>query len=159
MIRYFRPVPRAVGVLALIAACVFTVGWVKSLMEIEIVIVPISGNRTLTLFSEDQWFGAQYHHEPKGFVRKQTLKWLTFVNVHHTSKYLLTDNEITWHYRFRGFGFAEYLPTREKGGRFVFWIFPYWSAVIPLTVLSICLLPSKRRNTANPPTPDQPQAE
>ena len=144
---YFKPFRRGVGVVTLVMACVFMAGWVKSVVAIDIVVIPLGGKSAVTVFSEDQLFGVQYHFERLGLHSTTRLGWISDLNAHHISTNLYTDVRLTWHYRIWGFSCAEYLKNRANGCQLIFWLIPYWSFTIPLTLISLWLLLTKPRKS------------
>ena len=157
MREFFSGWRRKIGVLTLVMACVLMAGWVKSILAIDIAVIPFQANSAVTVFSEDQLFGVQYQFEPLGLHRTTRLSWVSHATAHHISKNLFPDARLTWHYRIRGFGCAEYLEIRENGSRLIFWLIPYWSIVLPLTLFSAFLLLSKPK-TSNQKIIDEPTA-
>jgi hypothetical protein len=95
--------------------------------------------------------------ERLGLHRTTRLSWASHATAHHISNNLFPDARLTWHYRIWGFGCAEYLESRANGSRLIFWQIPYWSIVIPLTVLSAFLL-LKKPKTSNLKQINEPAA-
>ena len=136
MPHYFQSWRRILGVMTLVMACVFAVGWVRSLTVNESINLS-SDNFTLhTIYSGESilsWetWRSDTEFDPEGFPN--------FYETHN----ILTRNPPPYEHeiRFFGFRFAEdrvSLDTR-------IWEIPYWSIVLPLTLLSAWLLLSKPR--------------
>ena len=157
MREFFSGWRRKVGVVTLLVACVFMAGWVKSILAIDIAVIPLGVYSAVTVFSEDQLFGVQYQFEPLGLHRTTRLSWVSHATEHHISKNLFPDARLTWHYRLWGFGCAEYPDIRANGSRLIFWLIPYWSIVLPLTLVSAFLLLSKPK-ISNQKILDEPTA-
>ncbi|WP_029246751.1 hypothetical protein [Schlesneria paludicola] len=151
MREFFRGWKRKLGVVTLVMACMLAILWVRSLCV---------------------WDGLQFcsgKDSMENFVSvDQSLIWgrlhienheLASMTMFHVMKsdYMPLDAclkrmalNCTWY----GPGFGVGAPPLELrldwGFRSTYWIIPYWSLVIPLTLLSACLLFSKPRATVQP---------
>lgn len=150
MSTYFKPLRRKVGVVTLVLACLFAVGWVRSIKSLDIIIVYLGKHTTVTAFAEQQLTGLQYHSPTVMENRRMLPQWNRFSEARAMDR-LFTDNRLTWHWRFCGFCSAEHQDKRRAGGVLKIWLFPYWSIVIPLTALSAWLLLSKPRARQHKP--------
>ena len=134
---YFQPLRRKIGVMAL----VFMGGWVRSLIVFDAVRFNI-GNHT----------GAGFMSMNQSIVLAsanletwEPPEWQTGSSSSADS--VLDGGRITWRFRWYGFG----VGTLAQGdmGMMISTI-PYWSIVIPLTLLSAYLLLSKPRPAKTP---------
>jgi hypothetical protein len=155
---YFKPLRRTIGVLSLGLACVFAAGWVRSLSFDDDIRLPNSLRTTYFIGSADgrllcsRWSdltakdisvgGWKYHSEPRDTMSPE-------------DRFRQNENPII--FEWCGFCSALFKSTKSPR-RFQIWLIPYWSIVIPLTLLSAWLLISKPRvkkiesNMAKPAT-------
>jgi len=142
MTDFFHGWRRKTGVVTLVAAMVFVGGWVRSLTIDE-------GVSFRTGQFTDLYLGSC----PDGFIGstgKYSDSSLPSLNAGWFSKYASDDTDDTdiqepadsqWH----GWGFQ----FRSSGnGNFIYVVIPYWSIVLPLTLLSAYLLLGKPRKKA-----------
>ncbi len=151
---YFRPLRRKIGCITLLLACVFTAGWVRSLKDTkDILCVPI-GQHTFEYFHSLNGAIWCFHlhntvETDVTFFKEHYRGWnrrpvMSGARVDRVAKYgpFLFRNEST--YAARGFSLR----------------IPYWSIVIPLTLLSAWLLLSKPRKPMSvTPSPADAQAD
>ncbi len=83
---FFSGWRKKVGVMTLLVACVFLAGWVKSIVAIDIAVIPLGAHSAVTVFSEDQLFGVQYQFERLGLHRTTRFSWASHATAHHTFK-------------------------------------------------------------------------
>ena len=145
---YFKPWRRKFGVLTLGMACVFMAGWVRSR----------SGWDALEFFrgsfaiqSDDgNLLLARIVLNPSG----RELKWSAIPGHYWRGPdpnnpwqpIPFGQNKIDWSFQWNGFEIGDVLTTPVTGPSqtwMQFWQVPYWSIVIPLTLLSTWLLLSK----------------
>lgn len=142
---YFTPLRRKIGVVTLVMALVFTVGWIRSLGGEEHFCCHF-GKGTYWNFMSDngsiRWTMADASSESKlvpfhaGWFRKPYDQVTTVIA---GIEEMINPNP--WEREWCGFGVYETSsPLLVKA-----WKFPYWSIVIPLTLLSAWLLLSKPR--------------
>jgi len=155
---YFKPWRRKIGVVTLILACLFMAGWVRSRsvldrffysqqqsMHAMFSMDGVVSWRRLTPFADDL---------PTGW--SQQPKWITSEltqNSRDNYQFYWKDGNVHWHWQWNGFDFGAALfetlsqvPGKANWiRREEIWQFPYWSIVIPLTLLSGWLLLSKPR--------------
>jgi hypothetical protein len=178
----FKPWRRKMGVLTLLMACAFSIGWVRSLNGVDFLGFYSGIYTGHTVISVDGLLGIQH-------VKHGTDRWLgvttTFGDWGKGSDLLLNDlppsasslywgspnsvvshsldsngqtiyhglkpghrgeffakSRISWTNYYGLFDFGDY-PTDGGGDKFTLWFVPYWSIVIPLTLLSAWLLLSK----------------
>lgn len=142
---YLRPLRRKLGVVTLLLACVFTAAWVRNRSVRDSVNIPTGNSSALQFISGDQcvslvamWssvpdkkmasFRIYRHDEDDG------------IGVHAGEFMLASDPSPFWPRWFR-FGVGTRTTTLMT------FSLPYWTIVIPLTLLSGWLLFSKRRAT------------
>lgn len=148
---YFKPLRRKIGVIALVMACVFAGGWVRSLKTRDNLVFP----------------RPKIQHAMASAAG--VLRWTKYVNV---GKPIFgansepvgdrEDHDSFWknrtvHWRWGALGFDFGSATDADGNlakqhEMVRWAIPYWSIVIPLTAISIWLLLSKPPAKLEPKT-------
>lgn len=140
----FKPWRRKIGAATLVMACVFAAGWVRSLSTLDFIRLPrgncavISGSQRFYVF-----FGSSvmYHMQRADTGNDMVVKLFP------------SPHEIIYLYD------VDSLPAPDQLGVYrsadatqpLSRMIPYWSLVIPLTLLSACLLLSKRRPKLNQP--------
>jgi hypothetical protein len=146
---YFKPWHRKIGVLTLVMACVFASGWVRSFSTFDRLqwrsdekgICLVTSNRGLLL-----WEGVE-----ESIPFQLTLPSFYLTGDATTYNFLDNGQHVTWHWGSCGFEFGE-TTFRITGWSKAFRIIPYWSIVVPLTLLSAYLLLSKPRPAKKPET-------
>jgi hypothetical protein len=155
MLTFFHGWRRKIGVLTMVMACVVSIGWIRSLVKFEAVEL-ISNNRSFSLLFDNgrlRWF---YAHGEKARVEKWDIRFLTFFRDEpYPGKYeirrkrlsfvmgdfkLITGSELQLFYSdlVQSDG-PEVLVNQIIAQA------PYWSIVLPLTLLSAYMLLSKAR--------------
>jgi len=138
---YFKSWRRTIGVVTLMLALVFTGGWVRSLSVMDVVLFG-SGKYTMEhCVSVD-------HSLVWGRLRTDDSRSIIVFPVWETSgssnlDAFLDRANLRCSWRRCGFGVGE--MNAGPADRHTIWIIPYWSIVIPLTLLSAWLLLSKPR--------------
>lgn len=147
---YLKPWRRKIGVLTLVMACVLAAGWVRSLFVQDAVNVCIAKQLRLTVISVSRHLiiaMACIETDaaiPASFRESETVNWKqwsqTFANF-----------EVTRPISDQGFStdddkFGD--PNTDISDEW--YQLPYWSLVIPLTLLSAWLLLSKPRSAKTP---------
>lgn len=156
MREFFRCWKRKTGSMALVMACTFAVGWLRSRVYADCIAPYRTESCNHWLASAQgqlKWF---YVNLPKG--------WLVSVNPPRYSlsepvnRYPDTELEpifggvvISWYWHWQAWGFR-FGHCDVSGFEIVTWQVPYWSVVIPLTLLSAYLLLSKPRQSKQPVT-------
>ena len=134
-----KPWRRKIGVLTLVVACLCMAGWMRSFITFDASSAP-SGQ----LISADGGIYGELSVEiPLDFRFSYAS---TGANVKGRDYY--NDPNMVrkfWHWRFLGFAYGFQPAVREQA---ILFIFPYWSLVFPLTMLSAWLLLSKPRQAA-----------
>jgi len=138
---YFKPWRRKIGVVTLVMACVLMVGWVRSLSGLDSFLWPSGTGRVFGLMSTDQYFGcgvrdSVWKQEPLGFPRWHTGEFRS------VNQWIDEIPDKSW--QFRQVNFA---VIHSKGENTTICFTPYWSIVIPLTLLSAYLLLPKPRKS------------
>ncbi len=136
MVEFFSGWRRKAGVVTLLMACIFMAGWLRSNVLQDNFAFYSGIHSDDALLSADNSLGWYRHSSPDSIVSPFMPYWRTWPfteidNVFH-------DPALSRSWRFCGFASAEF----ERQGIKV-WIIPYWSIVIPLTLLAAYLLLSK----------------
>ena len=135
---FFHGWRRKLGCVTLVLACVFTVGWVRSLL-IGDIFNHVASKHIDEDFSSVKgflsWDRFSYTLEAHNFPTR-ILWW------HPKGRKDLPLSEINW--SFCGISLSEHQWADHLE---TFLIIPYWTLVIPLTLLSAWLLLSKQRIT------------
>ena len=143
MIDYFKPLRRKFGVLSLIMTCVFMVGWVRSYSVWDSTHLLLGYGYSLDSVEGRTIWGINQHPDSTQGVIGWDIHQLSVRRLSETRKLLEEGAECRW--RFFGFGSANFPIGQPKHLRSVLWFTPYWSIVIPLTMLSAYLLFTKPR--------------
>jgi hypothetical protein len=180
MTAYFKPLRRKIGVMTLGMACLFSVGWVRSAYISDSLILPnvAHGRDTTNILSSVKnrliWQRLSSANKRIVWERWYTLENRDSPNSQSTFSYPIwtttpaspesVSSDVQWnaekpHWRlwWCGIEYTESLPIDNDHGRNL--LISYWSIVIPLTLLSAWLLPSKLRQKQTEPAPaeDRPQ--
>ena len=129
---YFKPWRRKIGVVTLVMACVFAATWIRSFNVADCaqwdfaVFCSGEGNLyvTVPIPLKIEWAWPEWTVEKDADIESAL-------------------NEVKWRWRSIGFGYAE-VGFFDTNGLVI--LAPYWSLVIPLSLLSAWLLLSKPRN-------------
>lgn len=150
MFTFFHGWRRKIGCLALVMALVFVVGWIRSLVVMDVLLVP-SGTHTMEhCVSIDHAF-------VWGRVRRSDSKSVIPYPVFTTEAPRSLDSfleraNLRCDWRGFGFGAGELNVTSADRLNHTMWIIPYWSLVVPLVALSGYLILSKpRKQTGSKP--------
>ena len=143
----FRGWRRKFGVLTLVVALLFTLGWVRSTTIMDNIEIHI-GDSTIFVQSMDQsicWLtgfkDTQLTNRTR-FPRWGTHKWRSVYDAFHPTSPPHPDFE--W----GGCGFYVFRATNHLNQRITARVVPYWFLVLPLTALSTWLL-LKRSHQSN----------
>lgn len=154
MAESFRGWKRKVGVAVLTMACVMTSVWIRSMFIID------CWEYSSEQYTCHSWVsGRQQFHwrrfeslNPDILVGPYVGGWMTAP----ASRWIAFDNpnwdrfsDCAWRWGGAGFDVGE---VRDVGinQRLYFWAVPYWSVVLPLTLISAWLLLSKQRQAWKP---------
>lgn len=146
---FFKPLRRKFGVVTLVMACVFACGWVRSVYISEVVSSLISDQTQVFMNSTDGmfWCGRFIVHDPGYFSSQPTLRWVQYDD----NKFNREDWELSWYWCFSDGGMVAHssgtTPQNQQYDYFLVAMMPYWSIVIPMTLLSAYLLLSKPRQS------------
>jgi len=145
---YFKPWRRKTGVITLVLACVFALGWVRSLSVIDLVEFPIRMrvDGTLVSFGGDIVWAQENHPGDSGW-KPGVPEWRSFDRSSRIRPITPLDFETDWNLRFAGFQVGKHAVQGWQHPRVFLCVAPYWSIVIPLTLLSAWLLISKPRKS------------
>lgn len=136
---YFKPLRRKVGVVTLVLACGFTIGWVRTRFYSEQLSIPVAKNSVVTFVSENAVFAV-------------TLWWRGEVSRPRSDRFqfqsdLRPTQEGTVYYGEALSWGARYQRSDGGGGGHIGCSLPYSIVVVTLTALSAWLLLSKPRTT------------
>ncbi len=134
---YFRPLRRKFGVLTLLLACVFMVGWVRSLTVIDVLTLRPDKYCSVFIVSNKSWMFLQI---AKAEVRQaHRLRWPTSYRserARHLKHFFKC---------YPGQPNVLIVDGKSPLPKLSVYACPYWSIIIPLTLLSAWLLLSKPR--------------
>ncbi len=146
---FFQGRRRTAGTVTLVLACVLMAGWVRSLTFIEGVSIPVGMKRSASLVSNDSSLVWLTQHGDAFFLFPQFIS-RRFSDIDDR---LFENPFFEWRGKWCGFGFGISVDgTKQVGNQIVQMtpgtvaVIPYWSVVIPLTLISAYLLVSKPRN-------------
>ncbi len=152
MANFFHGWRRKFGVVTLVLACVFAAGWLSTIRSPNCVhFVWQTSDKTAFRFGTRNSqlvinsIDASLSLYVSSGINQAIAVWKdpTTSTLNYPSQ---ADNEIHWVFRFGGFDVGEYSQEDPFEFHFKTWRFPYWSIVIPLTLLSAYLLLSKPRS-------------
>jgi hypothetical protein len=145
MREFFRGWKRKLGVVTLGLACVFAAGWVRSFRTEDSFFYQIGPYVTDSLFSisgsvgwrrdDDSVCDIVPARENFGFQSRRSVG----------RQFLMYSEVERWHWKWRWCGLGRAWGAANSGGDAEILILPYWSIILPLTLLSACLLLSKPR--------------
>jgi hypothetical protein len=127
---------RKIGLVTLVLACVLMAGWVRSHTYLDGISFSTGKNRVETLTSAGGYVAWQSNDET------ETVMTPVQLNTAILSKDFSGFNHPAMNWKLRGFGFGiGVISDREDEGlRITMRAAPYWTIVIPLTLLSTGLL-------------------
>jgi len=160
---FFEPLRRKIGVFTLVMACVLTAAWVRSLSVRDHFDFPGKSNMTISLSSEKGGFQWNEHRLYVMHLR-MPLKLVTTEEMEKLAEeeqtaepnffspvVIIGNNDVTRDWQVLGFEVHEEALDAAGYGTLRRITIPYWSIVVPLTLLSAWLLLSKPR-VAKPST-------
>ncbi len=168
MSEFFRGRRRKIGVLTLMMALLFMAGWIRSLVITDALIFPArqqtTGSAVLitfdTLFSirntvvwtRDHEESTEDINEPIDLGQRYPI-WKTSAAVSE-----FNDDRMKWQWRWCGFGIGKFDEERQEGVWETFVTIPYWSIVMPLTLISawLLVLSKPRPDKFKTPSPSLP---
>lgn len=138
---YFKPLRRKLGVVTLVIACVFAGGWIRCQFLSEQLYLWVAKHSVVTVVSENLvlalslwWWNEQDFVFPAKSIILQSDERLPWGTAYYAES-------LAWGFRCNSF---------DGGNGEVGCSIPYWSIVIPLTLLSAWLLLSKPRVRKQP---------
>ncbi|WP_010583746.1 hypothetical protein [Schlesneria paludicola] len=152
MREFFKDWKRTLGIVTLLTASVFTVGWVRSFRNRESLYLPLWQVRTAVISVDGKLgiFQSHINHPESGFdwitlpiaavYGQQSVDAEAIFNVVPGN-----GNEFELRFRFSGFDLGQVRPGSAPHHSIPFIFVPYWSITIPLVLLSAWLLLSKLR--------------
>ena len=163
---YLRGWRRKIGVVTLFMACVIVGAWVRSLIRHDLVMIPY-GNDTFCVESAcgviefARLTTRDNKSKPKWFSNEITptlWRWLDNDGIPRAVDHLgeLSENEIDWRWDWAGFHFGAGHSINDGEEDYML---PYWSIVVPLTLVSFCLLLSKPGKTTEKKIPEPTASE
>ena len=154
MADYFRPSRRRLGGIMLGLACVFASGWIRSLTTTDALGFgePNAYNVVVSTKAEIRWAKITPGLNRIGF------EWSTSPPVEEESEFHWQESKIEWRQAFCGFDFGSGVSASLPNHHTQRWVIPYWSIVVPLTLISAGLLLSKRRQPAKIEPSQEPTA-
>ena len=155
---YFKPWRRKIGVLTLVLACLFMAGWVRSLSQADTIALSgdnVTQNQLISSAGTVCWD----HISLKG------VNGFPSNNADVIFAILVSERpkrRVFWQRSWCGFETGQYISPQfgpVRGLIWRNWQIPYWSIVIPLTLLSAYQLLSRpRKPTTVTPPPANPPA-
>ncbi len=149
MNNFFHEGRRKIGIVTLFLACLFAAAWVRSFSVGDFV---ASANYQFVSFHGGVFW------ERTNLPFQLRFQYVTEDDRHVTDVYHDHEWDDKWRWKRCGFAFGETETTvAAANGTFstvksTYYFIPYWSVVIPLTLLSASMLLSKRRKpNENPP--------
>ena len=157
---YFKPLRRKIGVITLVIASVFMIGWIRSQISLDGVYLPVipafskaTGSGELLSWKRGLLLIIRVRSNSFPSFRAMLPRLRTWGrpsmarSVTDELSELLDSSIIRWNWKLCGAGYGEQVEE-DTGNRGVwFFVLPYWSIVLPLTFVSGWFLLSKRRQT------------
>ena len=150
---FFKSWQRRIGIVLLVMACMVTAGWVRSPFVTDTVSYATGTYSMHIWFSADGSFGLiRDGCDSEKFFKKHPDLKLAVAGPNfpawQTMKSGIIDlSTVKWQWRWMGFDVGE--NEEDDGHWWTYVSIPYWSIVIPLTLISSWLLLSKRRQTTS----------
>ena len=145
---YFKPWRRKIGVLSLLLACVLMVAWMRSWNRGDVYVIRIGDDTLHCFISQRDWIGWVKIQSQQSLPRTVRTGWDVkllngadaLFNAIHTKWFAPITRHDPLHATpgYFGVSYEPFVPNPHL-------IMPYWSIVIPLTLLSAYLLLSKPR--------------
>ena len=147
---------RKIGCLMLVMACVFMIAWMRSLLFLDYISVTgwiVPGEKSSWMFLSSE-VGLEWERRWDEFESKREIQieWYSIAHRmnHRTPRSGRYDTDSHW--EFCGFQ----TDKSETDGDFSCnWVVPYWSVVLPLTLLSTWLLLLSKPRQPKPQSPSQ----
>ena len=167
--KFFRGSRRKVGVLTLMMACIFLIGWIRSPFVEDSIEIPIGRHSTVSLISAYSQLMLKSEFSRSSQYSVMIPTWRSIKLWDGIRWY--DDPPTVFRWKWNGFAFAE-VPYQDlfddawQDFSSTYYFVPYWSIVIPLALLSAYLLLTKPRpakrvtpesQTSPPATPERSQ--
>ena len=142
---FFKDRRRKTGLVTLAVACVLTVGWMRSYVIQDALLIP----------AQDGFSGIESHGGSLTWFRwsasqpELSFEWISQDAEFESDPWDQVD--IAWRFELAGFRFGAATAKDSPASRLVLWILPYWSLVLPLTLLSAWLILIKPRKAKGSP--------
>ena len=145
---FFRGWRRKTGLVTLVMACLFATGWVRSELKYDFVTLTLRTTtfKIASLFSYIKLIRETALDKKRVQNTGPLLHWSSGNTSRIVGPKRGWDEGYTVERNSECFGFSCGSATRG-GRRFEEWIVPYWSVVLPLTLLSAYLILSKSRQS------------
>ena len=165
MREFFRGWRRKLGVVTLVIACGFAIGWARSLHVIDVIIFPTGSQTAIAVSTAGYSIACRVGFDEEGQQGFDVYQ-LSFSAYKPDQGYYGPihpgfEDPVDWRFQWCGFGFGETPQQYRHFLRQSFLIIPLYSIVLPLTALSACfLLISPRQSNPNkPPEPIAPKLD
>jgi len=159
MKEFFRGWRRKTGLITLLLACVFVSGWIRSFLVHDQIQIPSDESLTYCVSYDGQFQWSAMSGKDvltgielaKGPGRVARYSWIvTPISVFHNFPKGADPQEYNWRWQCCGFDFSDakwqtFFPL--QAGNVQAYCVPYWSIVIPLTLISLWLLLTKPRSS------------
>jgi hypothetical protein len=164
MLEFFRGGKRKVGCVTLVLACLFTVGWMRSFLKVDMVNSPI-GDREFSIASIDGKLDfavvSELDYIPRLSCSTDELKRIRHLWSNPDGSLRGVDpwsngHEVIWRWDCFDFHFGASKLTNQYEQD---WMVPYWSIVLPLAAISAWLILSKPGAKIEPPTTTDSESE
>ena len=143
---FFRGWRRKIGVVTLVMACLFLLGWVRSLTHFEGVSLPFGRKPNHFFVSWDSslvWLKEYIGGMGPGLYPEFKSRSITGIDDR-----IFNSPHFEWRWNWSGFGSGVGVDEIKVGNRIErtsLTVIPYWSVTIPLTLISAFLLLTKPR--------------
>lgn len=146
MLSFFRGWRRKLGVVTLLMACAFAGGWVRSTRFYDDVSFQ-RGSRTTDLISCRDGVIWLRTCEVRARIAAGRWRWVSEPDEGTELPFDVSTDlaDVGWHSQWYSFHVAETQVDPQSGYQFSVCVVPYWSIVMPLTLLAAGLLLSKPR--------------
>ena len=142
---FFHGWRRKIGIVTLVIACVFMVGWVRSHSVQDVLSIhsgrhtseSVSSVKCVLVWQQCQIDDAEY--------MTALPEWTTYPFHSETKWY--DETGMVWRWQLCGFGFGELPSDLVEGVQARYFFIPYWSVTVPLTLVSVWLLLSRPRKS------------
>ena len=154
---FFRGWRQKAGVVTLILACVFMGGWVRALAIQDTLVIPIGNKLSVQFVSAYHRIILGKHVTITGEPLRKRPLW-TFIPA-EKKRWQLKIELMTCRVEFNSFLYGNNGTVFNTGISSWYIESPYWIVVVPLTLVSLCLLLSKPGKTTDKKIPDATVSE